>query len=152
MTSLQLLLLGHVLGAAVLVGGAFTLQVLAVLASRSPSPADLVTLARQAAWIGPRVFMPAGVVMLATGAALVSEMGYAFDEPFVLVGLAVVVAAGATGPAYLAPEAARIGRLMTAGGAPDEVRVRVRRLFVVSRIELALFVVALAAMVVRPSF
>jgi uncharacterized membrane protein len=153
MTSYQMLLLGHVLGATVLVGGAFMLQILAMLASRSPGPGEMVALARQAAWIGPRVFMPSALIVVATGAGLVSQLGYSFDEPFLLIGLGVILVAGATGPAYLAPESIRITRLMTAGGdATAEVRTRVRRIFVVSRIELTLLVIAVAAMVVKPSF
>jgi uncharacterized membrane protein len=152
MTSLQLLVLGHVLGTTVLVGGAFMLQILAVLASRSPVAADLVTLARQAAWIGPRVFLPAAGLIVVTGAGLVAQLRYSLDEPFVLIGFSVILLAAATGPAYLAPESTRISRLMTAGGAAaDEAQARVRRLFLVSRIELVLLVLAVAAMVVKPS-
>jgi uncharacterized membrane protein len=153
MTSFQLLVLGHVLGTTVLVGGAFMLQVLAMLASRSPGPDEMVALARQAAWIGPRVFLPSAAIVALTGAGLASQLGYSFDDPFLLVGLGVIVAAGATGPAYLSPESIRISRLMAAGGdATAEVRARVRRLFFVSRVELALLVLAVAAMVVKPSF
>jgi uncharacterized membrane protein len=151
MTSLNLLLLGHILGTVTLVGGAFMLQVLAILAGRSASPADLVVMARSAAWVGPRVFMPAAIVVVATGAALASRLGYAFDEPFLLVGLGVVLAASATGPAYLAPEARRISRLVaTNGDACPEARLRLRRLFLVSRVELALLVAAVAVMVLKP--
>lgn len=153
MTSFQLLLLGHVLATAVLVGGAFMLQVLAVLASRSPGPVEMVALARQASWIGPRVFLPSAAIVVLTGAGLASRLGYSFDEPFLLVGLGVIVATGATGPAYLAPESIRISGLIAAGGdATAEVRARVRRLFLVSRVELVLLVLAVAAMVVKPSF
>jgi uncharacterized membrane protein len=152
-TTLQLLLLGHVLGTTVLVGGAFMLQILAVLASRSAAPGDLVTLARQAAWIGPRIFLPAAALVVVTGAGLVAQLGYSFDEPFAVIGLGAILVAAVTGPAYLAPESARISGLMTAGGAAaDEARARVRRLFLVSRIELVLLVLAVGAMVVKPSF
>ena len=153
MTAFDLLLLGHVLGTTVLVGGAFMLQILAVLASRSQVPGDLVSLARQAAWIGPRVFLPAAALVAVTGAGLASKLQYAPSEPFLLVGLAVIVVAAATGPAYLAPESRRIGRLVAAeGDRCEEARARMRRLFVVSRVELLLLVVAVAAMVVKPTF
>jgi uncharacterized membrane protein len=153
MTYLNLLLLGHILGTVALVGGAFMLQILAVLASRSPIPADLVALSRQAAWIGPRVFLPAAVIIVATGAGMASELQYALGEPFLLIGLGVIVVAAATGPAYLAPESTRISRLVAdEGEACPEARARLRRLFLVSRVELLLLVVAVAAMVVKPSF
>lgn len=151
MTSLDLLVLGHVLGTVSLVGGTFMLQILAVLATRSAA-ADLVALARQAAWIGPRVFMPSALLIVATGVGMASELGYSPDEPFVLIGAGAILVAAATGPAYLAPESRRISRLVAADGeACPEARKRLRRLFLVSRVELLLLVVAIAAMVVKPS-
>jgi uncharacterized membrane protein len=152
MTSLNLLVLGHILGTVVLVGGAFMLQMLAVLAARSPAAADLAALSRQAAWIGPRVFLPAAVLIAATGAGMASRLGVALDEPFVLTGLVVIVIAAVTGPAYLAPESRRISRLLAAEGPRSaEARRRLRRLFLASRIELVLLVIAVAAMVVGPA-
>jgi uncharacterized membrane protein len=152
MTSLKLLLLGHILGTAILVGGAFMLQVLAVLAARSPTAADLAALSRQAAWIGPRVFLPAAALIAATGAGLASRLDVALGEPFVLVGLAVILVAAATGPGYLAPEARRISRLVAAQGPGSaEARRRLRRLFLASRVELLLLIVAVAAMVAGPA-
>jgi uncharacterized membrane protein len=152
MTTLNLLLLAHVLGTVVLVGGAFMLQILAVSASRSQVPGDLVALARQAAWIGPRVFLPAGALIVGSGVGMASRLQYALDEPFLLIGLGVILVAAGTGPLYLAPEAGRIDRLAAAEGeACAEVRSRLRRLFLVSRVELALLVLAVAAMVVGPS-
>jgi hypothetical protein len=152
MTLLSLLLLGHILGTMALVGGAFMLQVLALLAARSAAPAELAALARQAAWIGPRVFLPAAAVIAATGAGMASELRYRLDEPFLLLGLGVIAIAAVTGPAYLAPESERISRLIAARGpGAAEVRARLRRLFLVSRVELLLLVVAVAGMVLKPS-
>lgn len=151
MTSLQLLVLGHVLGTVSLVGGTFMLQILAVLATRSPVASDLVALARQAAWIGPRVFMPSALLIVATGVGMASQLRVALDEPFVLIGAGAILVAAATGPAFLAPESRRIGRLVAADEASPEARRRMRRLFLVSRVELLLLVVAVAAMVVKPS-
>jgi len=153
MTLFSLLLLGHILGTVALVGGAFMLQILAVLASRSGAPAELAVLARQAAWIGPRVFLPAAVLIVISGLLMASQLGYGLDEPFLLVGLGVIGVAAVTGPAFLAPESARISRLIAAGGPGHaEARARLRRLFLVSRIELLLLVVAVAGMVLKPSF
>lgn len=153
MTYLDLLVLGHVLGTVVLVGGTFMLQILAVLATRSAVPSDLVSLSRQAAWIGPRVFLPSGLLIVATGAGMASQLRYALDEPFVLIGLGAILVAAGTGPVYLAPESKRISRMTAAAGpACAEARRRLRRLFLVSRVELLLLVVAVAAMVVKPTF
>lgn len=153
MLTYNLLLLGHILASAALVGGTLLLQVLAVRATGPRAPRDeLVALARQAGWVGPRVFLPASVVIAATGAGLAARMHVALGEPFILLGLAVLLAASATGPLFLAPESRRVGRLIAAQGpACDEVERRVRRIFLVSRVELSLLLVALAGMVLRPT-
>jgi len=152
MNVIDLFLLGHVLGTTVLVGGAFTLQILAVLASRAATAGELGALSRQAAWFGPRVFLPSGVLIAATGLELATREGYDFGQPFIVLGLAALAVAAATGPAYLAPESSRVSRLLAAEGpASAEARVRLRRLFLVSRIELAVLVIAMAAMILKPS-
>ena len=149
----NLLLLGHILGSTALVGGTLLLQVLAVRATWPSAPRDeLLGLARQAGWVGPRVFLPASALILVTGAGLSSQLHYALDEPFVLIGLGVLLAASATGPAFLAPESRRIGRVIAERGAHcAEVERRVRRIFLVSRVELTLLLLALTAMVLRPT-
>ena len=152
MNVIDLFLLGHVLGTTILVGGAFTLQILAVLASRSATAADLGALSRQAAWFGPRVFLPSGVLIAATGVELATREGYDFAQPFVVLGLIALAVAAATGPAYLAPESSRVSRLLTVEGAAcAEARVRLRRLFLVSRMELAVLAIAMAGMVLKPA-
>ncbi|MEA2269265.1 MAG: hypothetical protein QOD55_1107 [Solirubrobacteraceae bacterium] len=149
----DLLLLGHILATVTLVGGTLMLQLLALLAARSPGSNELLTVSRQASWIAPRVFLPAAAVTMATGLALASESGYELDQLYLLFGFAVLVAGSAAGPLYLAPEAKRIGRLIAADGtAGPEVGTRLRRLFLVTRVELILLVLAVAGMVLKPSF
>jgi uncharacterized membrane protein len=153
MLTYDLMLLGHILGSTTLVGGTLLLQVLAMRATRPRAPrGELVALARQAAWVGPRVFLPASAVILATGAGLASQLQVGVDEPFVVIGLVVLLAASATGPAFLAPESRRISHMLAAEGpASSEVERRVRRIFLVSRMELLLLLVALTGMVLRPT-
>jgi uncharacterized membrane protein len=153
MLEYKLLLLGHILGTVTLVGGTLMLQLLALLASRSAGSDELLTVSRQAGWIAPRVFLPAAALTAVTGVALAARSGYELDQLFLLFGFAVLVAGSAAGPLYLAPESKRISRLIaTEGSACSEVGKRLRRLFLVTRIELVLLVLALAGMVLKPSF
>jgi hypothetical protein len=79
-------------------------------------------------------------------------MHYGLDQVFILIGLGVLLGASATGAAFLAPESRRIGRLISEHGPEfPEVERRVRRIFLVSRVELLLLLAALAAMVLRPT-
>lgn len=149
----DLLILGHIFGATTLVGGRLLLHALTLRATSPRAPrGEILMLARQAAWVGPRVFLPASAVLLGSGAGLMSELHYQLGDLFILVGLVILLAASGTGPLFLAPESRRIGRLIEERGSDaPEVDRRLRRIFVVSRVEMALLLVALVAMVLRPS-
>ena len=77
----DLLILGHIFASATLVGGTLLLQVLALRASSPSAPrGEMLALARQAGWVGPRVFLPASAIILGTGVGLASEMQYGLDR------------------------------------------------------------------------
>src|SRR4051794_964548 len=57
----------HVTGAVLWVGGGLTLTILALRAERSADPAEMATIARQAAFVGERVFAPVGLLVLLAG-------------------------------------------------------------------------------------
>ena len=52
------------------VGGGLLLTVLGLRAERSDDPAELATLARQAAFAGEKLFAPAGLLVLLMGIAM----------------------------------------------------------------------------------
>lgn len=148
----QLILLAHIVGSTTLIGGVVLLQFLAMRASRSPAADDLLTLSKQSGWVGPRVFFPASVLIAVSGVGLVHELQYDFGQPFIIAGAVVLGMTSAAGPLYLAPTSKTISRLITANG-PDcpEVKRRLRRLFVISRVESVLLLGAMAGMVLQPA-
>ena len=85
--SYQLLMFVHVLAAVSGVGGALSLQVLAIRAERSGEGARIASFAKEAEWVGGRVFLPASLVVLLAGIGLTMEGGYGFTTPWVLLGL-----------------------------------------------------------------
>lgn len=72
-------------------------------------------------------------------------------EGWVLFGLAVWAASFLTGSAFLGPESGRISKAFAAEG-PDSAdgQMRLRRIFVVSRVELALLILVVLAMTAKP--
>jgi hypothetical protein len=64
----------HVFLAVVWVGGAVILNLLAVFALRSPLPGRKAEFAREAAWVGTRVFTPASLVLLGLGFWMVYDL------------------------------------------------------------------------------
>ena len=142
----------HVLAIVVWVGGAIALQLQALRAERADEPGRIAAIAHESEWIGLRVFMPASLVALASGILMVArEPGWTFGEPWILFGLAALAVSFLVGALFLGPETGRIGELADRHG-PDhpDVRRRIRRVFLVSRAELLLLVLVIAAMATKP--
>ncbi|MEO6350662.1 MAG: DUF2269 family protein [Candidatus Limnocylindrales bacterium] len=150
MTLYQVLLYVHIVCAVIWVGGAFYLQVLAVLTTRSTDPTDLPKLARQAQFIGTFVFIPAALLLFVAGAAMVLQ-AWNFGQLWIAVSVALWVLSAVAGAAYLGPRSRRVAQLFEAEG-PESVAAReqLRKLFLVSRLELVSFAVIIALMVFKP--
>lgn len=147
----ELLLFIHILGAIVWVGGGVTVQFLGSRAVRSADPAVMQRFGSETEWIGMHVFIPASIVVLATGIGLVIEGGSEWEDPFVVVGLIGIAFSIVVGSAFLGPESDRVGKLTAEKGPADpEVKKRISRLINVSRFELLVLVVVVFFMTVKP--
>ena len=147
----ELLLAIHILAVVVWVGGATSLQVLAIRATGSGDPVRIATFAGEAEWVGMRIFMPTSIVVLLAGIALVLEGGWGFDQLWILIGLAGIAFSIVVGAAFLGPESGRLKALMEARGAEDtEVKQRLERIFMISRIELGVLLLIVLDMAIKP--
>jgi len=146
----QLLLYVHIISAVIWVGGAFAIQALAVLVSRSDDPMELPRLARNLELIGSRVFAPAAILLFVAGLFLTVQK-WAFGQTWIAVSVSLWIVSAVMGAAYLGPRAKRVAALFEAEG-PTSMAARelVRRLFVVSRLELVSFAVIIGLMVFKP--
>ena len=115
-TTYQWLLTVHILAAVVWVGGAFTLQVMAIRVVRDPDPARLAAFARDTEVVGMRVFLPASLVLLLFGFWLVHEGNWSLSEGWLTFGLIVIGISIVTGAGFLGPESGRIARVIEAEG------------------------------------
>ncbi len=143
----------HVLAAVVWVGGACVVQVYALLALRTNDPARVAAFAGDTEFVGTRVFIPASLILLVSGIFTVHESGggWSYSQGWVQFGLAIIVLSIIVGAGYLGPESGRIARATEAHGvASAEVQARIRRIFLVSRIELVLLLCVIFDMVVKP--
>src|SRR5215469_18301289 len=78
----------HVSVAVFWVGGGLTLTALALWAETKQDPEEMATLARQAAFVGERLFAPAGLIVLAMGITMViNSPEFGFNQPWVIIGL-----------------------------------------------------------------
>jgi uncharacterized membrane protein len=146
----HLLLFLHILSAVVWVGGAVSVQLLALMAQRSPEPSEVPRMIRYFEPLGTKAFTPAAVVLLLSGIVLTVQ-AWSFAQAWIYLAIALWLLSAVAGSTYLGPRAKRAAELFVAEG-PRSVAARalVRRVFLVSRVELASFVVIVALMVFKP--
>ncbi|HEY3765067.1 MAG TPA: DUF2269 family protein [Gaiellales bacterium] len=143
----------HVLSAVVWVGGACMVQVYAFLAVRTSDPVRVATFAKDTEFVGTRIFLPTALILLVSGMLTLRESSgaWSYSQGWVQFGLAIIALSIVVGAAYLGPESGRIARATETGGVSSpEVQQRIRRIFLVSRIELVLLLAVIFDMVVKP--
>jgi uncharacterized membrane protein len=141
----------HVLAAITWVGGALTTQTFAIRTTRSDNPGRLMAFTRDEEFIGQRLSTSASLVLLLLGIWMVIIGPWSFGMTWILFALVVFGGSFILGAAFIGPESGRIGKLMeTKGPASPEVKRRIKRIFLVSRIELVFLILVVFDMVVKP--
>jgi hypothetical protein len=150
LTTYTALLSIHVLAAVIWVGGASMSQVLAIRANRSNDGGRIVTLLGDVEFVGTRIFLPASLVIVGTGIAMIAN-GDLDVETWIVLGLVAWGISAATGAAFLGPETGRIAKIVEREGQGSAAALaRIKRIFLVSRIELLLLVLIVFDMVLKP--
>jgi uncharacterized membrane protein len=139
----------HVLMAIVWVGGALMIQLFAFKIMRSDDDQELARFARDVEFISMRTFIPASLVLVVLGFVLIHQAGWGYHF-WVVFALVVWALSFVTGVAYLGPEAGRIGKLIGERGVDAEVRLRIERILLASRVELVLLALVAMDMVLKP--
>ena len=142
----------HVLAAVIWVGGEFMIQVFAIRVLGSKDADRLASFAADTAWVGTRVLVPTSFLLLVFGMLTAAKANFDFGALWITLGLAVFLISFVTGAVFLGPESGRISKLVAARGAADaEVGMRIRRVLLISRIELVLLLLIVVDMVVKPN-
>jgi len=141
----------HVVLAVFWVGGGLTLTVLGLRAERLDDPVEMATLARQAAFVGEKLFAPTGLVVLLMGIALVINGHLGWDHFWVIAALVGYAATFVTGIAVLSPLAKKVDVLLTEKGpeAPETVAA-IQKILLVARVDIAVLLLVVADMVTKP--
>jgi len=146
----QVLLYVHIICAVIWVGGAFFAQLLALRAERSTDPADLPKLGRNVEFLALRVFLPASILLVLAGAAMVAQQ-WGFGQTWVAVSMGLWLVSVFAGALYVGPRAKKIAELFEAEGPTSTAaRALLGRVFLVSRLELLSFAIIIALMVFKP--
>jgi uncharacterized membrane protein len=141
----------HVVLAVFWVGGGLTLTVLGLRAERLDDPAEMATLARQAAFVGERLFAPAGLLVLLMGIAMVVNGHLGWGHFWVIAGLIGYAATFATGVGVLSPLAKKVDVLLREKGPHDpETQAAIQRILLVARVDQAVLLLVVAVMTLKP--
>jgi uncharacterized membrane protein len=141
----------HVAVAVFWVGGGVLLTALAIRGERSDDPEQLATIARQATFVGEKLFAPAGGIVLAMGITMVINQHIGFGTTWVDIGLAGWAVSFLTGIGVLAPRARRIVELTdTVGAAASETQAAIREILLIARVDVAVLLVVVADMLMKP--
>jgi uncharacterized membrane protein len=141
----------HVTGAVAWVGGGLTLTILAMRAERSSDPSEMATIARQAAFVGERVFAPVGMLVFLMGIAMVINLHWGWGTTWIVIGLVGYVITFLTGILVLGPQAKRIGQLMASKGpGAPETQAAIQRILLIARIDVGVLLLVVADMILKP--
>lgn len=141
----------HVSVAVFWVGGGILLTALALRAERAGNPDDLATIARQAAFVGERLFAPAGLVVLAMGITMVINLHLSWGTFWVDAGLVGYASTFVTGIAVLSPLAKKVAALLDERGpAAPETQAAIQRILLVARVDVGVLLLVVADMLMKP--
>jgi uncharacterized membrane protein len=141
----------HVVFAVVWIGGGLLLTILALIAERRDDPVELATVARQAAYVGERIFAPASLVVLAMGIAMMLNTDWGWGQFWVVFGLLGFASTFTIGIGVLSPLAKRIVVSMEESGphAP-ETQALITRILLIARVDTAILLLVIVDMVSKP--
>ena len=144
--------LAHILAAITWAGGGIFVQLYATRLDRQNDPVRLAGFAKDIEWFGLRVFTSSSLLVLATGITLVIYTpGLNFTDTWILLALIGFGYTFVTGAFFLGPESGRLGTLFRERSPDDpEIQRRIKRIFLVSRVDLLVILLVVVDMVLKP--
>jgi len=141
----------HVLFAVIWVGGGVSIMIHAIRAQRTYNPEDIVTIAKQAAFMGEKVFAPVGLVTFLMGIAMMINTNWGWGHFWVIVGLIGYASTFITGVAILSPMAKKIDASADQNGPTHpETLALIDRIMLIARVDVAVLMLVVLDMVTKP--
>ena len=141
----------HVTFAVLWVGGGLVLTILALRAERGMDPNDIVNIARYAAFVGERIFAPAGLIVFLMGIAMMINTNWGWGKFWVIVGLLGYASTFLTGIGVLNPLTKQINASSAEHGptAPETIAL-IKKTLLIVRIDVAVLLIVVLDMVTKP--
>jgi uncharacterized membrane protein len=141
----------HVLFAVIWVGGGVSIMIHAIRAQNARDPEGIVTVAKQAAFMGEKVFAPVGLVTFLMGIAMMINSSWGWGHFWVIVGLLGYAATFVVGITILSPMAKRIDVSAEQNGPTHpETLALIERIMLIARVDIAVLMVVVLDMVTKP--
>jgi len=140
----------HILAAMVWIGGGTAIQVFGILTKRAADPAKSAFFAANASIAVMRVFLPAALLVLVSGFGMTETGNWDMGEPFIVAGLLLWTLVALTAFGFLGRAMGAAARQLVAEGPSPALGLRMRNLVWLSRGLLAVLVVIVFLMVVKP--
>ena len=154
MTLYELLLFIHIGASIVWIGAGFLSLVLATTYDRESDEAAIKRFLKDQEWLAMRLFVPASLVVVIFGIALVIESdAWSFDQLWIILGLVGYAATFVTGLFFIKPASERIAAEMEGQGGRLSPRQRadIRKLIVTARVDYVTFALVVFDMVAKPT-
>ena len=141
----------HVLLAVVWVGGGVLLTILAIVADRRNDPHEVATIARQAVFVGEKIFAPAGLLVFLMGISMMLNTNWGWGKFWVVAGLIGYALTFITGIAVLSPLAKKIQASAEQNGPehPETIAL-IDRILLIGRFDVAILLLVIVDMVTKP--
>jgi uncharacterized membrane protein len=147
----ELLLFVHVLAAAAWFGAALLATVLLELAARAKETPWLVRLGEYDEKLAPLLFIPAGILTLLAGVALVFDGPWSFTgDGWVFAGLLLFAAIFALGLGLIVPAGKKLAALARADAPAPELQKQIGKLRMLNWIDVVLLAAAIFVMTAKP--
>jgi uncharacterized membrane protein len=146
----DLLLTLHVLAAVIWVGGSVLLLALGYYL-RGHDLGTRVEYTRWTEWLGPRIFAPMSIIVIVAGHLLVNEIGYDFDQTWLMLGQAGWLLSFLIGIGFYPREGKKREKLIEQHGAEHaSVAASINRVLTVATIDTLIVVLVVIDMTTKP--
>ncbi|HUY70831.1 MAG TPA: DUF2269 family protein [Gaiellaceae bacterium] len=141
----------HVMFVVIWVGGGAALTILGIVAETKSDGVQLAAIARQAAFLGQRVFAPSAIVVVVMGAAMVENAHIGYGHFWVVFGLLGFLTTFVLGVAVLTPMSAKVSAIITEQGPETpEAKAAIARILLIARADVAMLLLVIVDMVAKP--
>ncbi|MGZ4152700.1 MAG: DUF2269 family protein [Actinomycetota bacterium] len=141
----------HVLFAVIWVGGGVSIMIHAIRAQTMNDSGGIVTVAKQAAFMGEKVFAPVGLVTFLMGIAMMINTSWGWGHFWIVAGLIGYASTFIVGIAILSPMAKKVDESAEKNGPTHpETLALIQRILLIARFDVAVLMLVVLDMVTKP--